>query len=333
MPKTSEFPRLRTHVKRGKKGQVWVSYWYDMRGTGQADIALGSDRAAAILRWHDLQGAGGLPTETIGGALHDWSATVLPSYASAVTRRDYERAIRMLSPVFGECTWADVELPDLRGYLAARKGKSRANRELSVLRVVWSWALLEGRTKQPWPAVGLEKSRWKNKEKPRRRKVTLDMLLLLHKHADETLRDALDLISATAMRITDARQLTLGAADEIAFEASKTGKEAAFDLSPILADLLARRRAKRVPHLFVLDANGKPVTERMLTDRFAAARAEAAKEDPACADLILRDMRKLAAQLKAQAGGTQAAVELLQHGSASTTIRHYLAGVRLQPAR
>lgn len=36
MPKTSKYPKLRTSVKRGKAGQAWVSYWYDMRGSGKS---------------------------------------------------------------------------------------------------------------------------------------------------------------------------------------------------------------------------------------------------------------------------------------------------------
>jgi hypothetical protein len=38
MPKTSKYPKLRVYVKRGRAGQVWTSYAYDMRGTGEPDI-------------------------------------------------------------------------------------------------------------------------------------------------------------------------------------------------------------------------------------------------------------------------------------------------------
>jgi hypothetical protein len=43
MPKPSKHPKLRVSVKRGKAGQVWISYWYDMRGTGKPDMPLGND--------------------------------------------------------------------------------------------------------------------------------------------------------------------------------------------------------------------------------------------------------------------------------------------------
>lgn len=51
MPRTSEFPRLRKHTKKGKNGQSWTSWWFDMRGTGQRDIPLGSDYPKALELW------------------------------------------------------------------------------------------------------------------------------------------------------------------------------------------------------------------------------------------------------------------------------------------
>ena len=47
MPKRSKHPRLRVHIKRGKAGQVWTSYWFDNRGTGQPDVPLRTDYDAA----------------------------------------------------------------------------------------------------------------------------------------------------------------------------------------------------------------------------------------------------------------------------------------------
>lgn len=57
MPRLSEHPKLRVHRKTGTDGQVWVSYSYDMRGTGWPDVALGTDREAALRRWQELRDA------------------------------------------------------------------------------------------------------------------------------------------------------------------------------------------------------------------------------------------------------------------------------------
>jgi hypothetical protein len=51
MPKRSEFPRFREAVRKGKEGQVWRSYFIDMRGIGPSDIPLGTDRDKALELW------------------------------------------------------------------------------------------------------------------------------------------------------------------------------------------------------------------------------------------------------------------------------------------
>lgn len=50
--KPSKYPRLRTKVYRGKGGQSWSYYVYDMRGTGKPDVRLGTDYANALAGWH-----------------------------------------------------------------------------------------------------------------------------------------------------------------------------------------------------------------------------------------------------------------------------------------
>lgn len=58
MPTKSEMPRFRVHTKRGSRGQEWTSYFYDMRGTGRRDVALGNDYARAVEAWRVLHNGG-----------------------------------------------------------------------------------------------------------------------------------------------------------------------------------------------------------------------------------------------------------------------------------
>jgi hypothetical protein len=69
---------------------------------------------------------------------------VLPGYGSAETRRGYAKNLRQLRPVFGAACWAEVTLPALKDYLRNRTAKVQANRELSLLSIVWNWARGEG---------------------------------------------------------------------------------------------------------------------------------------------------------------------------------------------
>lgn len=100
MPKRSKHPRLRVHIKRGKAGQVWTSYWFDNRGTGQPDVPLGTDYDAALLRWADLRQGALRITGTVEEAMRRYERDVLPSL-KAETAKGYTKSLRRIRPVFG----------------------------------------------------------------------------------------------------------------------------------------------------------------------------------------------------------------------------------------
>jgi hypothetical protein len=49
---TNKYPRLRTHVRKGANGQVWVSYYFDNRPN--KDIPLGTDYVKAVEQWDKI---------------------------------------------------------------------------------------------------------------------------------------------------------------------------------------------------------------------------------------------------------------------------------------
>ena len=334
MPKLSKHPRFRTYVKKGANGQRWVSYAYDMRGTGKPDIALGTDYAEAMRRWAEIHHDAPRVAGTLEEAFRAWEERALPGYTSAETRKGFAKNLRTLRPFFGPHPWEAVTMPIVVGYLRKRTGKTQANREASLLRLIWNWARLEGITALPWPGTGLEKSRWKNREGRRDVEVSDEVFEAVYRHADPCLRAAMDIASATGLRVTDVLGLRLSdvRGGLLRVSAGKTGKAADFEVAgSVLARVLDERKAMRGPeHLFLLAAGRKPVTYRMLNDRFVKARSEAAKELPECAGLWLRDMRKRAAQISAS---LQQASELLQHDSTSTTRAHYRTVQKLKPVR
>jgi hypothetical protein len=139
------------------------------------------------------------------------------------------------------------------------------------------------------------------------------------------LRDCLDIATSTGMRITDARTVRMPTEGKLRFRAGKTGKWAYFEVSqsPVLTGLLERRgNADSVTLLCT--PTGRPVTMRMLRDRYEAAREKAALANPHLADdlraMYLRDSRKRAADL---ADDSASATALLQHSSAALVDKHY----------
>jgi hypothetical protein len=332
--KKSKYPRLRSKTYKGAGGQVWVYYTYDMRGTGKPDVRLGTDYALAIEQWKKLHLDQPLTVGRIQEAIDRWREFEIPKYGNTGTRNDYTKQLRRVEAAFGQMAWHEVNLPVLRTYLDLRTAKTQGNRELSVLSIVWGKARLWGMTELQWPAAGLKD--WKNPESARQFEVTDAMFDAVYQKADQVLRDAMDIATATGMRLTDVRTVRMPVDGRLRFKAGKTGKWAYFEVaqSPVLTALLERRgNADSV--MLLTTKTGRQVSASMLRDRYDEAREAAAKANPALAKdiraMYLRDMRKRAADL---AEDNDAASKLLQHSSKKVTDDHYRTkGTRLKAVR
>jgi integrase len=196
---------------------------------------------------------------------------------------------------------------------------------MALLSLIWRWAQTEDLTNLNWPAAGLNKSRWKNKEAAREVEVSDEDFAALYEAADPLLRDYLQLATSTGLRVTDLVALRLSDVRGTALivKATKTGKLLEIDLTGSVAlDVIERRKAVKVPHVFLLAHGNKPVTWRMVRDRFNKARKLAGVEH-----LVLRDLRKRAASL------SEDPQALLQHSNASVTKKHYLGRAKVKAAR
>lgn len=330
MPKVTKYPRLRTKVYRGKGGQAYVYYVYDMRPEGKPDVRLGKDHAKAIEQWEQLHHKRPLTAGRLEEAFARFEDQVLPTYESAETRRGYTKNLRALRPVFGGMAWDEVDLPSLRLYLDMRSAKTQGNREMALMRIVWGKALLWGMTRLPWPAAGVRG--WKNPEAPREFEVTEAMFQAVYAQADQVLRDCMDIASATGMRLTDARTVRMPVDGVLSHRASKTAKPMRFVVaeSPVLSALVGRREAMRAHSVMLLATDtGRQVTARMLRERWDAARDQAAYRAETAGQpelgarirgMYLRDMRSLASDL---APNEEEAAKLLQHSHPTITRRHY----------
>jgi integrase len=321
--KKTKYPRLRSKTFKGAGGQVWTYYLYDMRGTGEKDVRLGTDYAQALEQWHKLHNKIPLTIGRVQEAATRWREKVLPEYENPETRKSYAKQLANIESAFGQMAWHEITLPVLRTYLDARSAKTQGNRELSVLSIVWGKARLWGMTALPWPAAGVKD--WKNPEQGREFEVTDSLFNALYEHADQVLKDCLDIATSTGMRITDARTVRMPVDGKLRFRAGKTGKWAYFEVeqSPVLTALI-QRRGQVDSVMLLTTATGRPVTMRMLRTRYDEARESAAKAYPALADdlraMFLRDSRKRAADL---AEDMESASKLLQHSSVKLTSDHY----------
>jgi hypothetical protein len=185
-------------------------------------------------------------------------------------------------------------------------------------------------TRCPWPAAGIKG--WKNKEHAREFEVTDILFAAVYAESDQTLKDCMDIATATGMRITDARTVRMPVDGIIRHKPSKTGKPVEFDTStsPVLSLLVARRQTVKAHCVMLLcTPTGRQVTQTMLRDRWDDARTKAAAKAVLTGNadfakeiqaMYLRDMRSRAADL---AGNMADASKLLQHSSQALTAKHY----------
>lgn len=348
MPKVSQYPNLRTRVRKAAGGVgVHTYFYYDRRAQGLPELPLGKDREVALAKWDEIHNQRPRIRGLIREAIVDWLRDVLPTYKNAGTRRNYKANLEQIDRVFGGATWEEVTLLVLKKYLTDRKNRkdkskkagTTANREIAAFQIVWNWARQtapEGRseayTSLPWPAAGMQRSRWKNPEQARRVKVELEVFEAIYAEACQFIRDTMDLSSASGMRLYDCISVVLPRDGILHLEASKTGKEADFDLSlsQVLPDLVTRRRTYPASHLMLISTpDGFPVEPKDLRREWDKARAKARAKalyagNEELARKIkaqwLRDMRKMAADLT---GSAEEASELLQHSSVALTRKHY----------
>lgn len=330
MPKVTKHPRLRTKVYKGKGGQAYVYFVYDMRPEGLPDIRLGKDYAEAVAKWDEIHNKKPRIIGRLQEAFDRWREKELPDYTNRETRKNYARHLSRVEPVLGQMTWEEVTLPILHEYLRRRTAKAQGNREMSVLQIIWSKALLWGLTQKPWPGQGVKN--WKNKESQREFVVTDELFAAVYAEADQVLRDCMDIASATGMRLTDARTVSMPQDGKLRFRSSKVGKWAYFEVatSPVLSALVERREAMKAHSVMLLATKtGRQVSYGMISDRWDLARERAAKKaaetgNPDFAATIramyLRDMRSRAADL---AEDLDEASKLLQHSSKALTGKHY----------
>jgi hypothetical protein len=333
MPKVSKYPRLRTKVYKGTAGQAYVYYVYDMRPDGKPDIRLGKDFAQAVQKWDELHNHKPRTVGRLQEAFDRWKERELPGYANAETRKGYRKNMRRIEPVFGQMAWDEISLPILREYLDRRSAKTQGNRELALLSLIWSKAVMWGMTRLTWPATGIKG--WKNKESAREFVVMDALFSAVYAQGDQVLKDCMDIATATGMRLTDARTVLMPVDGILRHKAGKTGKWMEFDVasSPVLTDLVQRREAMKAHSVMLLTTKrGRQVTSAMLWLRWDAARERAAviaeqTGNTGLAESIramyLRDMRKRASDL---ADGLEEASKLLQHDNKALTRRHYRQG-------
>ncbi len=138
-------------------------YFRPYRAGERPSIALGDDYTRMLLRWRELHGLTDEVT-TVCQAI-DSALAIMTETLKSGTIREYTRAANMMKLAFKGFAFEDVKPVHLSQYLAKRKAKISANREVTFFSSMWDIARQRGWTDRSNPATGAKF----NKEKKRKR--------------------------------------------------------------------------------------------------------------------------------------------------------------------
>jgi integrase len=241
----------------------WHTYYYVTSTGGKRKwIRLSTDYSEALAKWAELEGSTPFGTgETVGHAIDRYLVEVLPLKAKK-TQREYSRQAAKLRTVWVGCRLDEVRPMHIAQYLDRHPHKIAANREVSLLSTIYSYAMRWG-----WcdhnPCRGVRK----HSESPRTRYLDdLELEMLRKAASSDQFRFIIDLAYLTAMRKGDLLRLNLSdiREDGLYVQQGKTGKRQVFELTPDLQALLnrIRRLHRRVGSLSLFATRtGQPYTE------------------------------------------------------------------------
>ncbi len=346
----------RMHALRQRSGKVY--YYYDAGGTPRKRIPLGPDYVLAVQQWAKLNLSAAPVRPTFGYAVARYLAH--PDYLSLGkgTRDDYKFALDKLLIDFASEALDDIPSADLRKHHERRQSDlyddkgdliwqgslHRANREISVMGMIFRFARDQGLTKNdPREPIKLKKL-------PGRKHVYIhdEMLQAVYEKSPPDLQEAIDLgyyigqrpVDLLAMAVINVRD------GKLEYRQRKTGTPQRIVQTPPLKELLDRIAARKariekerpstVHSLTLLvDERGRPMTKAKLRARFEKAREAAGIKGE---DFQFRDLRRKSGSDLRDLHGLEAAQEQLGHKTVTQT-EHYTGAARgkiiskLPPAR
>lgn len=335
-PSKSGLPVYMRCRPRGNK----VFYYFDTGGKPRKEIPLGTDFAAAMVRYCDLMVAPEKKTAiTFEQVALRYRTEVIPTKAEGTQKQNHYELKNLLA-FFCDPSPAPLDsiTPEhINQYLEWRScAKVKANREISLFSHIFNRARKWGYTRQPNPCTGVEK----NKEYGRDVYIEDDVYAKLLEIEDLPLREVIEFAYLTGQRPSDVLQITDADVRDNAlhFQQAKTNTKVRIEISGELKNLLIRiaeRKAsiQQVASAFlIVNEKGQRIGYKAMNERFVTARKQLGFNTK---NLQFRDLRAKAATDKAEEAGSYEAQRLLGHSSVTMTEKYIRnrRGNRVKPTK
>lgn len=358
--------------KKSARGKIWYYLDRGVQPDGKRKWEpLGADFPEALRRYAQLVETVTASAVTVPELLRTWNTKTAPGRPKG-TLDDIRWSLPHLFQFFGDppAPLPQVEPVHITQYLnwrisVARKAKIeanenrvrdgkppvevkhnegavRANREISWLSAAWNWGRTNGVTRVANPCEGVKR----NKEDGRDVYIEDDELAVILQHADEPLREAIELAYLIGQRPADLREILETDIRDgcLLIQQNKTSAKLRIEITGALEALINRIKARKAringvrSLALICNEQGQPLGKAALRYRFDKARDAAAEEAPnkGAADrlrsLQFRDLRaKAASDIEA----LDKAQKLLGHSKRDMT-EHYVRkkrGEKVSPVR
>ena len=278
-------------------------------------IRLADNCADALRIWAEREGASQKTGSTVNHMIDRYVLEILPKLALK-TQDERTRQSKKLKQVFGPVLLSDVEPHHIAAYLDQRESKVAANREITFLSSMFSYAMRWGWCKFN-PCTGVRR----NTEKKRTRYITDEELKLLMSEASEQMACIIELAYLTAIRKSDLLKIRVNdlQADGLHVLPTKTqdstGQVMIFSNTPRLLEVLNRsrklRRRASSMYLFATQ-DGTPHSTSVFNSAWKRLKNKVGLSDIHFHDIrakALTDAKRMAGSDYAQALGNHASVE------------------------
>jgi len=305
--KPGAIPRLR--ARKQKSGVVHYYYDHGIVGGKRKEEPLGADYGLAIKRWAEIERESAPPASaalTFRQVSERYMVEVAVHKAPR-TLRDNRKERAKLLEFFDDPPgpFEAIEPVNVRQYMTWRTksgtGHVRANREKALLSHIWNFARDKGYTALPNPCAGIKGF----KEDGRDVYIEDDQFQAVWKHADQAVRDAMDLAYLLGQRPADVLGLTeMDVRDgAIHLQQGKTKAKLRVEVSAELQSLLdriaARKRGHKVHNTrLIVNERGRSMSVAAMSRRWKKA-CELAK----VSGIQFRDLRAKAGTDKTESAG------------------------------
>lgn len=274
-------------VNRGKNKDTY--YYRTYENGKRTKIRIGHTMAEVMEALREIDQKGSILPKTLGDIWEIYRKDGLLVLAET-TQKDYIRCWEQIEPIFGHINLADIYPQHIKQHLKARIGKTRANRERSLISILFNCARGDGFFNGANPCAGIHK----NKEKERTKYIHDDEFAAIRSAAKQQfVRDAMDLMLYAGQRVSDTLRMRR---DQIRgnflfAKSTKTGRNVRILIEgefKVVIDRLLNNAAKVQSIYLVHDGNGQPITLQRLEQNFARARESAGFKS---FEIQLRDIR------------------------------------------